>query len=106
MHNAKERKWELIQNKGMGALVALVTAIGWGIVCGVLRTSYGAVAVGGIGLAALGFWLERATLFGLETMARKDLYLIAFAGFGFFAVVGVGVVSFSALIATWYLPSI
>lgn len=106
MHDANERKWELIRTKGIGTLVALATAIGWGIVCGTLRTPYGAVAVGGIGLAALGFWLERATLFGPETVARKDFYLIAVAGFGFFAVIGVGVASFSALIATWYLPRI
>lgn len=99
-----ERKWTLGRSKGIGVLVALVTAIGWGIVCGTLRTSYSAVAVGGIGLAALGFWLERATLFGPDTVTRKDLYLIGVAGFGFFVVVGIGIVSLSALIATWYLP--
>jgi len=84
--------------------LALVAAIGWGIACGVLRTPYWAVAAGGTGLAALGFWLERATLVSPETMARKDFYLIVVAGLGFFAVVGVGIVSLSALIATWYLP--
>ena len=103
MHDAK-RKLDLTRSKGIGTLVALATAVGWGIACGVLRTPYGAVAVGGIGLAAFGFWLERATLFSPETVARKDFHLIAGAGFGFFAVVGVGVVSLSALIATWYLP--
>jgi len=106
MHDAIERKWELTRRKGIGTLVALVAAIGWGIVCGVLRAPYGAVAVGGIGLAAIGFWLERATLFGPETVARKDFHLIAVAGFGFFAVIGIGVVSLSALIATWYLPRV
>ena len=84
--------------------MALVAAIGWGIACGVLRTPYWAVAVGGTGLAAFGFWLERATLVSPETMARKDFHLILVAGLGFFAVVGVGIVSLSALIATWYLP--
>lgn len=84
--------------------MALATAIGWGIACGILRTNYSAVVVGGIGLAAFGFWLERATLASPETMARKDFYLILAAGLGFFVIVGVGVVSLSALIATWYLP--
>lgn len=85
-------------------LAALAAAICWGIACGILRTPYGAVAAGGIGLAALGFWLERATLVNAETMARKDFLLILGAGLGFFAIVGVGIVSLSALIATWYLP--
>lgn len=55
-------------------------------------------------MATLGFWLERATLVSAETMARKDFRLILAAGISFFVVVGVGVVSLSALIATWYLP--
>jgi hypothetical protein len=55
-------------------------------------------------MATLGFWLERATLVSSETMARQDFRLILAAGFAFFVVVGVGVVSLSALIATWYLP--
>ncbi len=84
--------------------MALVASIGWGITCGLLRTSFGAVAMGGIALAALGLWLERTTLFTPDTVARKDFYLIGAAGFGFFAVIGVGVVSLCALIATWYLP--
>lgn len=98
----KETGWP--QSKGAGVLLALVTAVGWGIACGVLRTPFGAVAVGGMGLSVLGFWLERATLVSPETMARKDFYLILIAGLGFFAVVGIGIVSLSALIATWYSP--
>lgn len=94
----------MTRSKGLGVLAALVAAIGWGAACGVLRAPYWAVAVGGIGLAALGFWLERATLSSPETVARKDFRLIFAAGFGFFVVVGVGVVSLSALLATWYLP--
>ena len=104
MNGANRRKWDLTRRKGIGVILALVAAIFWGIACGILQTSYAAVAVGGIGIAALGFWLERATLFSPETVARKDFYLLAVAGFGFFVVVGVGVVSLSALIATWYLP--
>lgn len=104
MRAANERNRGLSRSKGIGIVVALVTAIGWGIACGVLRTSYSAVAAGGLGLAALAFWLERATLVGPETMARKDFHLILVAGFGFFVVVGIGIVSLSALIATWYLP--
>jgi hypothetical protein len=69
-----------------------------------LRTSFGAVAVGGTGLAALGFWLERATLVSPDTIARRDFYLILVAGLGFFAIIGVGLASLSALVATWYLP--
>jgi len=65
---------------------------------------YWSVAVGAAGLSGLGFWLERATLLSPETVARKDFYLILAAGIGFFAVVGVGIVSLSALMATWYLP--
>ena len=89
---------------GVGVLLALLAAVAWGMLCGILRTSYGPVALGGAGLAALGFWLERATLISPNTVARKDFYLILVAGFGFFVVVGVGLVSLSALIATWYLP--
>lgn len=90
--------------KGMGIILALVMALFWGLACGVLRTPYWAVALGGLSMAALGFWLERAVLLSPETAARKDFLLILVAGYGFFAVVGVGVVSLSALIATWYLP--
>ena len=90
--------------KGIGVLLALLAAIAWGVVCGILRTSYAPVAIGGVGLAALGFWLERATLVSPDTAARKDFTLILIAGFGFFVVVGIGLVSLSALIASWYLP--
>jgi hypothetical protein len=69
-----------------------------------LRAPYAAAALGGIGLAGLGFWLERRTLVSPETIQRKDFPLILAAGFGFFIVIGVGMVSLSALIATWYLP--
>ena len=104
MYIANLRKPGLFGKKGTGVIAALAAAICWGIACGILRTSYGAVAVGGIGLAAAGFWLERATLVNSETMARKDFRLILVAGLGFFAIVGVGIVSLSALVATWYLP--
>ena len=104
MHVANQRTGPLTMGKGTGVILALVAAIGWGVLCGILRAPYGAVAVGGIGLAALGFWLERATLVSPSTTARKDFYIILVAGFGFFAVIGVGLVSLSALIATWYLP--
>ena len=89
---------------GLGILIALLAVIAWGLACGMLRTPYWPVALGGIGFAALGFWLERATLVSPETIARKDFQLILAAGFGFFAVIGVGVASLSALVATWYLP--
>ncbi|HEX8938228.1 MAG TPA: hypothetical protein VF776_08175 [Sphingomicrobium sp.] len=106
MRAVNERKRTLTRSKGAGVLASLLAAIGWGIVCGVLRTPYWTVAVGGTGLAAIGFWLERSTLASPETMARKDFYLILVAGFGFFVIVGIGVASLSALIATWYLPRI
>ena len=92
------------RSAGLGVLAAIVAAIGWGIACGVLRAPYWPVALGGIGLAALAFWLERAVLVSPETAQRGDFRLILVAGYGFFAVVGVGVVSLSALLATWYLP--
>lgn len=104
MHDPGPSKRSLRHRQGIGVLVALAAAIGWGIACAMLRTPYGPVAVGGIALAALGFWLERASLFSPETVARKDFPLIVVAGFGFFAVVGIGLVSLSALIATWTLP--
>ena len=94
----------MTRNKGLGVLAALVGVIAWGIACGVLRTPYWPVVLGGITLSALGFWWERATLLSPETISRKDFQLIFGAGLGFFAVVGVGVASLSALIATWYLP--
>ena len=103
MYAPNQRKRILFKSAGIGVLLALVMAIGWGCACGILRMPYGAVVAGGFGLAALGFWLERATLVSPETMSRKDFYLILVAGFGFFAVIGVGVVSLSALLATWYL---
>lgn len=93
-----------MHGKGLGVLAALVAAVVWGAACGVLRTHYWPAAAGGIGLAAVAFWLERATLLSPETRARKDFRLIAIAGFGFFAIVGVGIVSLSDLVATWYLP--
>ena len=106
MRAANERKGGLTRSKGVGVLVALAAAIGWGIACAVLRTTYWVVAAGGVTLAALAFWLERATLLGPETTARRDFRLILVAGFGFFVVVAVGLVSLSALVATWYLPSL
>ena len=90
--------------KGMGVLIALVAAIGWGIACGMLRTHYWPVAAGGLLAAALGFWLERVSLLTPDTVERKDFKLILAAALGFFAVVGVGVASLSALLARWYLP--
>jgi hypothetical protein len=102
MHAANRRDRRLA--KGLGVLVAIVAAASWGIACAVFRTPYWMVALGGIAMAALGFWLERATLVSSDTKARKDFYLILIAGFCFFVVVGVGLVSLSALIATWYLP--
>lgn len=104
MYVANEKKRTLFKSAGIGVLLALLMAIGWGCACGILRLNYAVVVAGGIGLAALGFWLERATLASADTMARKDFYLILVAGFGFFAVIGVGMVSLSALVATWYLP--
>jgi len=104
MRAANERNGVLTLSKGLGLLLSLMAAISWGVICGILRTPYWAIAVGGIGLSALGFWLERATLVSPETVARKDFYLILSAGIGFFAVVGVGLVSLSALVATWYMP--
>ena len=98
----KERSLPRIE--GLGIFLALAAAITWGLACGVLRAPYWAVALGGISLAALGFWLERKALVSPETVLRKDFFLILAAGFGFFAVVGVGMVSLSALIATWFLP--
>ena len=95
-----------MRSKGLGVLVALVAAVGWGIVCGVLRTPYWPVALGGIAVATLGFWLEREALISPETKARKDFNLILVAGFSFFVIIGIGVVSLSALIATWYLPRV
>jgi hypothetical protein len=104
MRAANERNQTLTGGKGVGVLVAVLAAVGWGLACGILRTPYWAVAVGGTGLAAFAFWLERATLVSRETMARKDFYLILVAGLGFFVVIGVGIVSLSALMATWFLP--
>lgn len=94
----------LTRGKGIGILLMLVATIGWGVACGVLRTSYWPAALGGIGLSGFGFWLERATLLSPETVARKDFHLILACGIGFFIIVGIGVVSLSALLATWYLP--
>ena len=104
MHVESQSMRALQFGKGIGVLLALAAAIAWGAVCGILHTSYGPVALGGVGLAALGFWLERATLVSANTVARKDFYLILVAGFGFFVIIGIGLVSLSALIATWYLP--
>jgi hypothetical protein len=98
------REGEGAMAKGLGVLLALVAAIGWGSLCGMFRTPFWPVAFGGIVLAALAFWLERASLANPETVARKDFQLILAAGIAFFAIIGVGVASFSALIATWYLP--
>jgi hypothetical protein len=88
----------------IGLLLALALALAWGAVCGMLRAPFLAVAIGGLAAAALGFWLERAFLITAETRARKDFQLILVAGFGFFAVVGVGLVGLAALLARWYLP--
>lgn len=104
MGAANEGELGVALGKGLGVLLALLAAIGWGVACGVLGTSYWPVVVGGIGLSSLGFWLERATLVSPETVARNDFRLILACGIGFFVIVGIGVVSLSALLATWYLP--
>ena len=96
----------LTRFKGLGILGALAVAITWGVACGVFRAPYALVAIGGIAVATLGFWLERELLAGPETRQRKDFYLILAAGYGFFAVVGVGLVSLSCLLATWWLPKL
>jgi hypothetical protein len=90
--------------KYRGVLTSLAAAIAWGLICGMFRAPFALVAVGGLAAAALGFWLERATLVTPETARRKDFYLILVAGFGFFAVLGVGIVSLGSLFARWWLP--
>jgi len=89
-----------------GVFLALAAALAVGLVCGMLRAPYPAVAVGGFAVAALGFWLERAVLISPETAQRKDFYFILAAGYGFFAVVGVGIVALGSLFARWWLPHI
>jgi hypothetical protein len=90
--------------KGAGVLIALVGAAALGALCGVLRTPYAAVVVSGLAVAALGFWLDRAALITPETAQRKDFRLLLACALGFFAVVGVGLVSLFSLLAHWYLP--
>ncbi len=89
-----------------GLFAALLAALAWGVVCGVLRAPYLADLAGGLAAAALGFWLERTHLVTPETRARRDFRLILFAGYGFFAVIGVGIVSLASLAARWWLPQI
>ena len=90
--------------KGGGVLTAIAAAAVWGVACGTLRAPYAAVVMGGLAVAALGFWLDRAWLVSPETAQRKDFHLILACGYGFFAVVGVGLVSLAALLSRWYLP--
>jgi hypothetical protein len=90
----------------LGLIAALALAIAWGMLAGVVRAPYFAVVVGGLAASALGFWLERAVLITPETRARKDFQLIVVAGYGMFAVVGVGLVSLSALLSRWWLPHV
>jgi hypothetical protein len=90
--------------KWRGVFLALAAALGVGVVCAVLRAPYPVVVVGGLAVAALGFWLERAVLISPETAQRKDFYLILVAGYGFFAVVGVGLVALACLLTKWCLP--
>jgi len=82
-------------------LSAIAAALAAGLACGALRAPYWAVVIGGLCAAALGFWLERDVLTGPDTASRKDFPLILAAGFGFFAVVGVGLVSVGYLTAAW-----
>jgi len=89
--------------KGIGVLIALVTAIGWGAVCGGLRAPFFAVAAGGLGAAALAFWLDRAVLVGPDTRSRNDFYLILASAIGFFAVVGVGTASVGYIVGNGLL---
>jgi len=79
-------------------LYALAVAIGWGMACAAVRAPFGLVALGGLSAAALGFWLERATLVGPETRTRKDFYVIFAAGCGFFAIMGVGLASLGVIL--------
>jgi hypothetical protein len=90
----------------LGLIGALAAGLAWGAACAMLRAPYPAVALGGLAAAAAGFWFERGVLITPETRARKDFQLILAAGFGFFAIVGVGLVSLSSLLARWYLPHI
>jgi hypothetical protein len=79
-------------------LLALAAGLAWGFAAGYLSTQFWVVAVGGLGAAAFAFWLERAALVGPETTGRKDFYLILACACGFFAVVGVGLVSVGYII--------
>jgi hypothetical protein len=87
---------------GLRILGPLAAAIAWGLACGSLRAQFWAVVVGGLGAAALGFWLEWGVLAGPDTAQRKDFPLLLAAGFGFFAIVGVGLVSVGYMTAEWY----
>ena len=86
---------------GLRVLAAIGLAIAWGLASGALRAPFFVVIVGGLAAAALAFWLERDVLADPATAARKDFRLIAAAGFGFLAVIGVGVTSLGYLAAIW-----
>ena len=94
---------QLPKIKGLGVVISLAAAIGWGVACGGLRTPFLAVTGGGLVAAALAFWLERAVLVGPETQSRNDFYLILAAACAFFAVVGVGVASVGFIVGNGLL---
>lgn len=82
-------------------LLTIAAAGAWGLACHWLGAPFAIVLLGGLAAAGLGFWLERDVLAGPETRGRKDFALIAAAGYGFLAIVGVGLVSLADLAAGW-----
>ena len=89
------------QIQGLRILAAVAAAFVWGVACGWAHAPFWLVVAGGLAAAAFGFWLERAALVDAETRRRPDFPLIAAAGYGFFAIIGIGLVSLSYLLGEW-----
>jgi hypothetical protein len=92
---------KLFDIAGVRMLIALVVALLWGAVCGLIHAPFSAVAAGGLTAAALAMWLERAALTRPVRGRTADVRLLLVAAYGFLAIIGIGLVSAADLAVGW-----
>jgi hypothetical protein len=84
-------------------LYAVAAAVLWGVLCSLVHAQFWAVAIGGLGAAALAIWLEWDALGGRQANRRPNFYLLLAAAYIFLAIIGVGMVSLGYFLGEWGL---
>ena len=84
-------------------LYALAAAVTWGVICGLFHAPFWVVVIGGLSAAVLAVWLEWEALGGRGADRPPNFHLLLAAGYGFLAIIGVGLVSVGYFLGEWLL---